>query len=47
MMANFLGKEVFNMGVEFYLRRHKFKNAKPVATRYNPQNGVSKSTYSV
>jgi hypothetical protein len=30
MMANFLDVDVFNRGIEHYLRRHKFGNAKQV-----------------
>jgi hypothetical protein len=33
MMANFLGLEVFNRGIEHYLRKHQFGNAKQ-AKRY-------------
>ena len=30
MMANFLGVEVFNKGIEQYLTRHKYENAEQV-----------------
>jgi aminopeptidase N len=30
MMAHFLGIEVFNRGIELYLKRHNYGNAKQV-----------------
>ena len=30
MMANFLGQDVFNRGIEEYLKKHKYGNAKQV-----------------
>ena len=30
MMANFLGVEVFNKGIEEYLKKHKYGNAEQV-----------------
>ena len=30
MMANFLGQDVFNAGIEAYLKKYKYKNAKQV-----------------
>ena len=30
MMANFLGVEVFNRGIEHYLKKHKYGNAQQV-----------------
>ena len=30
MMANFLGQDVFNAGIESYLKKYKYKNAKQV-----------------
>jgi aminopeptidase N len=32
MMANFLGVEVFNKGIEEYLKKHKYENAQQVYT---------------
>ena len=39
MMANFLDVEVFNRGIEHYLRRHQYGNAKQVTSTFISING--------